>query len=112
MFSIDSVGEYTLLTIEFSSVIDIWSLQPQPHLQPQATLPGPISASNSPTPSRENAVLTVSTTDKDTSRPTSGNTAPKHWGEVVVNTNKKRSRQDLKDDGVVTRDVFGVLKVT
>ncbi|KAJ5460521.1 uncharacterized protein N7458_002073 [Penicillium daleae] len=94
------------------SVIDIWSLQPQPHLQPQATLPGPISASNSPTPSRENAVLTVTSTDKDTSRPTSGNTAPKHWGEVVVNANKKRSRQDLKDNGNATRDVFGVLKVT
>jgi hypothetical protein len=93
-------------------VIDIWSLQPQPHLQPHATLPGPISASNSPTPSRENAALTVSTTDKDTSRPTSGNTAPKHWGEVVVNANKKRSRPDLKDDGNATRDVFGVLKVT
>jgi hypothetical protein len=102
----------TLLITDFSSVIDIWSLQPQPHLQPQATLPAPISASNSPTPSRENAVITVSTTDKATSRPTSGNTAPKHWGEVVVNTNKKRSRQDLKDDGIVTRDVFGVLKVT
>jgi hypothetical protein len=88
------------------SVIDIWSLQPQPHLQAHAALPA------SPTPSRENANLTVSTTDQDTSRPNSGNTAPKHWGEVVINTNKKRSRPDLKDDGIATRDVFGVLKVT
>ncbi|KAJ5168578.1 uncharacterized protein N7482_004172 [Penicillium canariense] len=96
------------------SVIDIWSLQPQPHLQPQATLPGPISGPNSPTPSGENAGLTVSNKDNGSvnSRPTSGNTAPKHWGEVVVNPNKKRSRPDLRDDGLSNRDVFGVLKVT
>lgn len=93
-------------TASRSSVIDIWSLQPQPHLQAQAALPA------SPTPSRENAILTVSTTDQDISRPTSGNTAPKHWAEVVINTNKKRSRPDLKDDGNAARDVFGVLKVT
>ncbi|KAF7718285.1 Uncharacterized protein PECH_002887 [Penicillium ucsense] len=93
------------------SVIDIWSLQPQPHLQPQATLPAPVSVSNSPTPSRDPKGVTVVAVDKDNSRPSSGNTAPKHWGEVVVNTNKKRSRQNLKDDGDA-RDVFGVLKVT
>ncbi|EPS33789.1 hypothetical protein POX_a01216 [Penicillium oxalicum] len=94
------------------SVIDIWSLQPQPHLQPQATLPAPVSTPNSPTPSRDQKSVTVVTVDRDPSRPSSGNTAPKHWGEVVVNTNKKRSRQNLKENGDGARDVFGVLKVT
>ncbi|CAI7645147.1 unnamed protein product [Penicillium glandicola] len=88
------------------SVIDIWSLQPQPHLQPQATLHTPISAS--PVPSQR--------TDRTTplSRPTSGasGTVPKHWGEVVVNPNKKRSRTDIKTDAKVSHDVFGVLNVT
>lgn len=46
-----------------------------------------------------------------TSRPTSGGTVPKHWGEVVVNPNKKRSRPDMKAVDA-NRDVFGVLKVT
>lgn len=104
--SFSEIGFANHCTYSHSSVIDIWSLQPQPHLQAQAALPA------SPTPSREIANLTVSTTDQDTSRPTSGNTGPKHWGEVVINTNKKRSRPDLKDDGNATRDVFGVLKVT
>lgn len=95
------------------SVIDIWSLQPQPHLQPQATLHTPISASASPTPEEGQTQLTV-TSDRasQTSRPTSGGTVPKHWGEVVVNPSKKRSRPDMKVDDNSTRDVFGVLKVT
>jgi hypothetical protein len=97
-----------------SSVIDIWSLQPQPHLQPQATLHGPTSASASPTP-EEGSQLTVSADNiSQRSRPTSGGTVPKHWGEVVVNPSKKRSRHDLnttKDSARDVRDVFGVLKV-
>jgi hypothetical protein len=98
----------------YSSVIDIWSLQPQPHLQPQATLHGPTSASASPTP-EEGSQLTISADNiSQRSRPTSGGTVPKHWGEVVVNPSKKRSRQDLKtrnDSAGDVRDVFGVLKV-
>ncbi|KAJ5669823.1 hypothetical protein N7462_010893 [Penicillium macrosclerotiorum] len=95
------------------SVIDIWSLQPQPHLQPQATLHGPTSTTNSPTPGEGHSQLTV-TSDQasETSRPASGCTVPKHWGEVVVNPNKKRSRPDMKADANASRDVFGVLKVT
>lgn len=96
------------------SVIDIWSLQPQPHLQPQATLNGPTSASASPNP-EEGSQLTVSADNiSQRSRPTSGGTVPKHCGEVVVNPSKKRSRQDLnttKDSAGDVRDVFGVLKV-
>ena len=98
----------------YSSVIDIWSLQPQPHLQPQATLHGPTSASASPTP-EEASHLTVSADNiSQRSRPTSGGTVPKHWGEVVVNPTKKRSHQDLNvsnDSARDVRDVFGVLKV-
>ncbi|KAJ5173331.1 hypothetical protein N7492_005924 [Penicillium capsulatum] len=94
-------------------VIDIWSLQPQPHLQPQATLHTPISASASPTPEDAHAHLTVTSEHaSQTSRPNSGGTVPKHWGEVVVNPSKKRSRPDMKLDETTTRDVFGVLKVT
>lgn len=37
---------------------------------------------------------------------------PKHWGEVVVNPNKKRSRPNMKAEHDASRDVFGVLKVT
>ncbi|KAJ5826131.1 hypothetical protein N7474_003269 [Penicillium riverlandense] len=98
------------------SVIDIWSLQPQPHLQPRATLHGPTSTSASPTPDDDNATLTVSADrTSQTSRPTSGTggAVPKHWGEVVVNPTKKRSRPDMKIDGNggAKRDVFGVLQV-
>ncbi|KAJ5105763.1 hypothetical protein NUU61_003110 [Penicillium alfredii] len=97
------------------SVIDIWSLQPQPHLQPRATLNGPTSTSTSPAPSGNHAPTTLSADHtSQTSRPTSGagGTVPKHWGEVVVNPNKKRSRPDMKTDVDASRDVFGVLKVT
>ncbi|KAJ5467120.1 hypothetical protein N7475_004872 [Penicillium sp. IBT 31633x] len=97
------------------SVIDIWSLQPQPHLQPQATLHTPIAASPAPTPSTDGTTPVAST--HRTSPPTrsasgaSGN-VPKHWGEVVVNPNKKRSRADIKTDAKANHDVFGVLNVT
>lgn len=94
-------------------MIDIWSLQPQPHLQPQATLHTPISASASPVPDDGQTHLTVTSDHaSQTSRPSSGGTVPKHWGEVVVNPGKKRSRPDMKLDENAARDVFGVLKVT
>ncbi|KAF4764698.1 hypothetical protein HAV15_001368 [Penicillium sp. str.  len=97
------------------SVIDIWSIQPQPHLRPQATLHTPISAS--PVPSQTTDTTTPVTSTHHTSppsRPTSGasGTVPKHWGEVVVNPNKKRSRTDIKTDAKASHDVFGVLNVT
>lgn len=43
-----------------------------------------------------------------------GGTVPKHWGEVVINTRKNRSRpgSSTDEDGAAKRDVFGVLKVT
>ncbi|KAJ5317013.1 hypothetical protein PENANT_c030G10660 [Penicillium antarcticum] len=93
------------------SVIDIWSLQPQPHLQPQATLHTPISAS--PAQSQKGESTTASATRSPSSRPSSGadGNVPKHWGEVVVNPNKKRSRPDMKTDIKIKDDVFGVLSV-
>lgn len=91
-----------------SSVIDIWSLQPQPHLQPQATLHTSASASPSPNPDESHLTVT-SDHGSHTSRPTSEGTVPKHWGEVVVNP--KRSRSDIKAEANGARDVFGVLKV-
>ncbi|KAJ5290885.1 hypothetical protein N7478_000136 [Penicillium angulare] len=92
------------------TVIDIWSLQPQPHLQPQATLQTPRSDSASPVTNDDKSHLAV-TSDAAShhSRPSTGGTVPKHWGEVVLNPSKKRSRQNMKAD---SRDVFGVLKVT
>ncbi|KAJ5090140.1 hypothetical protein N7532_008824 [Penicillium argentinense] len=92
------------------SVIDIWSLQPQSHLQPQATLHAPASASPSPNPNESHLTVT-SDHASQSSRPASRGTVPKHWGEVVVNP--KRSRSDIKTDANVKadRDVFGVLKV-
>ncbi|KAG0158090.1 hypothetical protein PDIDSM_5603 [Penicillium digitatum] len=97
------------------SVIDIWSIQPQPHLRPQATLHTPISSSPAPSQRTETTTLVASThRTSPPSRPTSGasGTVPKHWGEVVVNPNKKRSRTNIKTDTKFSHDVFGVLNVT
>ncbi|KAJ5478853.1 hypothetical protein N7530_004362 [Penicillium desertorum] len=97
------------------SVIDIWSIQPQPHLRPQATLHTPTSASPVPSQRTDTATPAVSThRTSPPSRPTSGasGAVPKHWGEVVVNPNKKRSRTDIKTDAKAGHDVFGVLNVT
>lgn len=95
----------------FSSVIDIWSLQPQPHLQPHATLRGysSPSASSAQEDGQQQPTVTADQVSQ-TSRPTSGGVVPKRWGEVVVNPNKKRSRPSMKDSDSA-RDVFGVLKV-
>jgi len=95
------------------TVIDIWSLQPQPHLQPHATLHVPRSTSTSPvTNDGSTHLLVTSDQTSITSRPNSGGAVPKHWGEVVVNPNKKRSRPSMKAESDTSRDVFGVLRVT
>ncbi|KAL2827838.1 late endosomal/lysosomal adaptor and MAPK and MTOR activator-domain-containing protein [Aspergillus cavernicola] len=95
------------------SVIDIWSLQPQPHLQPQATLHNSVSSSS--LKAREPSVI-VTATDADSSTESAApkrGTVPKHWGEVVINPRKgKRSRPGSSaDDEEGDKDVFGVLKV-
>ncbi|KAJ5129469.1 uncharacterized protein N7515_005508 [Penicillium bovifimosum] len=96
------------------SVIDIWSLQPQPHLQPQATLHTPLSEHPAPSgPAGKSPVPSTHRTSPP-SRPGSGasGAVPKHWGEVIINPNKKRSRTDIKSDSKVNHDVFGVLNVS
>lgn len=98
-----------------SSVVDIWALQPQPHLQPRAALPSTSSrAASGETGSVESG--------GGSSRPGTGDDGlspgqkkvapvPKHWGEVVISSRKgKKSRgsHTAANGG----DVFGVLKVT
>ncbi|KAL5000122.1 late endosomal/lysosomal adaptor and MAPK and MTOR activator-domain-containing protein [Aspergillus recurvatus] len=95
------------------SVIDIWSLQPQPHLQPQATLHNSVSSSSSK--AREPSVV-VTTIDPDAPADSAflkRSAVPKHWGEVVINPRKgKRSRPGSSTaDEAGDKDVFGVLKV-
>ncbi|RDW81459.1 LAMTOR1/MEH1 family protein [Aspergillus mulundensis] len=93
------------------SVIDIWSLQPQPHLQPQATLHNSVSSSSSK--ARDPSVI-VTTVDPDApgaASPKRG-AIPKHWGEVVINPRKgKGSRPGSSANEAGDKDVFGVLKV-
>ncbi|KNG85481.1 hypothetical protein ANOM_005151 [Aspergillus nomiae NRRL 13137] len=98
------------------SVIDIWSLQPQPHLQPRATLHGPVSPASSRAGTRDDVPVRVTTTPPASEAGSSAQkpgspkpgAVPKHWGEVVINPRKGKSQQP--DDNA--RDVFGVLKVT
>ncbi|KAF7595069.1 hypothetical protein BBP40_007272 [Aspergillus hancockii] len=97
------------------SVIDIWSLQPQPHLQPQATLRGPVSPASSRGGPKDDVPVRITTTppseaglSTQQSNSTKPGPAPKHWGEVVINPRKGKSQpEDNK-----SRDVFGVLKVS
>ncbi|KKK17725.1 hypothetical protein P175DRAFT_0553304 [Aspergillus ochraceoroseus IBT 24754] len=94
------------------SVIDIWSLQPQHLLQPQATLHNSSSKGSAQPP--VTVTTTVPTEPNAPNQPTSTKriTAPKHWGEVVINPrNGKNSRpgSSANEDG--DKDVFGVLKV-
>lgn len=94
------------------SVVDIWSLHPQPHLQPKATLP---SHSQNVDQDAHVATTTTATADAEaesSTHPHEGGTVPKHWGEVVINPRKKRSRPGLNTSEGNGRDVFGVLKVT
>ncbi|KAL4908748.1 hypothetical protein BDW74DRAFT_145254 [Aspergillus multicolor] len=90
------------------SVIDIWSLQPQPHLQPQATL------HNSPSSSSKARDTSVRVTTIDPDAPNSASpkrgAIPKHWGEVVINP-RKGSRPGSSANQAGDKDVFGVLKV-
>ncbi|KAL4885649.1 late endosomal/lysosomal adaptor and MAPK and MTOR activator-domain-containing protein [Aspergillus karnatakaensis] len=95
------------------SVIDIWSLQPQPHLQPQATLHNSVSSTSSK--AREPSVI-VTTIDPDApaEHPANRGAVPKHWGEVVINPRKgkRSSRPGSSADEAGDKDVFGVLKVS
>ncbi|KAL1996015.1 hypothetical protein VTN49DRAFT_550 [Thermomyces lanuginosus] len=101
------------------SVIDIWALQPQPQLQPQAALRQNGSTTSLRVPSDVTAV--ASTTDGTItpadSRPTSSNAAgpkklatiPKHWGEVVISPQRAGKGKKAEDND---NDFFGVLRVT
>lgn len=98
------------------SVIDIWSLQPQPHLQPRATLHGSVASKAS---SSSDVPVKIITADPSKSPISSKSGAShdgascKHWGEVVINPRKgKKARPGLNTDETNGRDVFGVLKVT
>jgi len=104
------------------SVIDIWALQPQPHLQPHAALrppsssggsvsrvtngDGPHPSSSEPSHSRE-ASPRNSRNSSHKSHPAVAN---KHWGEVVVTQRKYKKNSEVVegDDG---NDFFGVLRV-
>lgn len=96
------------------SVIDIWSLQPQPHLQPQATLHNSVSSSSSKAREPSVVVTTVESDAPAESASTKQGAVPKHWGEVVINPRKgRRSRPGSSgDEDDPAKDVFGVLKVT
>ncbi|ODM17335.1 hypothetical protein SI65_07010 [Aspergillus cristatus] len=93
------------------SVIDIWSLQPQPHLQPRATLPRSNSGSREGTAKDDPPVVVTapSAASSNTTSDNGTNAVPKHWGEVVINPRKDRGS---KAGGKNGRDVFGVLQVS
>ncbi|KAK1149231.1 hypothetical protein N8T08_006451 [Aspergillus melleus] len=101
------------------NVIDIWSLQPQPHLQPQATLHGPVSPSTSKSGTTDDVPVRI-TTSPPSEHPSSAGkdsatkpgAVPKHWGEVVINPRKGKQARSGSDDEAPTRDVFGVLQVS
>ncbi|KAF9890190.1 hypothetical protein FE257_006102 [Aspergillus nanangensis] len=100
------------------SVIDIWSIQPQPHLQPRATLRGPVSPSSSRPGTDDGAHVVIASASDDVDSTHQSNAAkdgavPKHWGEVVINPRKgKKPQQKLNTTEENGRDFFGVLKVT
>ncbi|KAJ9215551.1 hypothetical protein DTO166G4_2921 [Paecilomyces variotii] len=98
------------------AVVDIWALQPQPHLQPRAALP---STSSRAASGETGSVRSTG----GSSRPGTGDDAavipaqkkvapvPKHWGEVVIPTRKGKKSRGFETAGN-GGDVFGVLKVT
>ncbi|KAL4922453.1 late endosomal/lysosomal adaptor and MAPK and MTOR activator-domain-containing protein [Aspergillus aurantiobrunneus] len=95
------------------SVIDIWSLQPQPHLQPQATLHNSVSSSSSKPPEPSVVVTTAEPDAPAETTSTNRGAIPKHWGEVVINPrNGRRSGPGSSTNDHGDKDVFGVLKVT
>lgn len=108
-----------------SSVVDIWSLHPQPHLQAKAAIPSLSSQDSgyhSPPivttaiPNGENSeyssVNNGNLLSQHPSQGREGTISKKHWGEVVVNPKKTKSRYGLgggdADEG---DDVFGALNV-
>lgn len=100
-------------------MIDIWSLQPQPHLQPRATLPRSRPTSGSHQGYEDNGskgdeppivVTTPSAASSHTASDHSAGAVPKHWGEVVINP--KRERKGMDAEGGNGRDVFDVLQVS
>ena len=106
-------GISRLICYVCSSVVDIWSLQPQPHLQPRATLRTPTSASSHETVTTANAPAAGDENERPASGVPADGTVPKHWGEVVINPRKKkRSRPGLNlSDDRDSANVFGVLNV-
>ncbi|KAL4978800.1 late endosomal/lysosomal adaptor and MAPK and MTOR activator-domain-containing protein [Aspergillus desertorum] len=95
------------------SVIDIWSLQPQPHLQPQATLHNSVSSSSSKARGSSVVVTAIDPSVPADSASLRRGGVPKHWGEVVINSRKdKRSRPGSSTaEEAGDKDVFGVLRI-
>ncbi|KAL4952832.1 late endosomal/lysosomal adaptor and MAPK and MTOR activator-domain-containing protein [Aspergillus filifer] len=93
------------------SVVDIWSLQPQPHLQPQATLNNPSSPTSSKTRNEPAVVVTTLDPDDPSASGSNRGTAPRHWGEVVINPRRSRPGSSADQECDKAKDVFGVLKV-
>lgn len=99
------------------SVIDIWSMQPQPHLQPRAALPRSSSSGSQRdiASSKNEPPVTVSAVSAASSHTASNNstgTVPRHWGEVVINPRREKGRKSGNADAKERRDVFGVLEVS
>jgi len=109
------------------SVIDIWALQPQPHLQPQATLRPPSSSGGSsskipngdshhsdfsdPSHAQEtSSTATAGTNSQNSSQKKRAAAVPKQWGEVVMTPRK--SKNNKVADANNGNDFFGVLRVT
>lgn len=115
------------------TVIDIWALQSQPHLQPRATLPSNDSPSSSRVPSGEmrtpmldddtsathgngmagtDTVKSVSSIPATASPSNAGQKhltpAPKNWGEVVISPRRKKNKASPANGA---GDIFDVLKV-
>lgn len=111
-----NTGTITNFPTLSSAVVDIWALQPQPHLQPRAALP---STSSRAASGETGSVRSTG----GSSRPGTGDDAavipaqkkvapvPKHWGEVVIPTRKGKKSRGFETAGN-GGDVFGVLKVT
>lgn len=119
--------------IKNSTVIDIWALQSQPHLQPRATLPSNDSPSSSRVPSGEmrtpmldddtfathgngtegsGTVRSVSSIPATASPSNAGQKhltpAPKNWGEVVISPRRKKNKASPANGA---GEIFDVLKV-
>lgn len=98
------------------SVIDIWSMQPQPHLQPRAALPRSSSGSQKDVANSKNdppvTITAVSASSSHTASDNSTGTVPRHWGEVVINPRREKARKSGNADAKERRDVFGVLEVS